>query len=80
MLAQVCGLEASEELTVSELGVEGLFENPEVVMESVGECLEAFGSEEDVVSAEPLSSAGDGAVEHPGTKIDGCSFLSGLVT
>lgn len=36
LLALVCGLEAREELTVSELGVEGPLQIPEVVVESVG--------------------------------------------
>ena len=80
MLALVCGLEASEELTVSELGVEGPLEIPEVVVESVGEFLEVLWTEEDDgLSAEPLSSAGDGSVEQFVTKTDGCSLLFGVV-
>lgn len=79
VLALVCGLEASEELTVSEMGVEGPFEIPEVVVESAGECLEALWTEEDGLSAEPLSSASNGAVEKFVTKTDGCSMLLGVV-
>lgn len=78
-MALVCGLEASEELTVSEMGVEGPFEIPEVVMESVGECLEALWTEVDGLSAESLSSASDGAVEKFVTKTDDCSVLLGVV-
>lgn len=74
----VCGLEAGEELTVSELGVDGPLEIPEVVVELVGEFLEALWTD-DGLSAEPLSPASDGSVEPFLTKIDGCSLLFGVV-
>lgn len=80
MLALVCGLEASEELTVSELGVEGPLKMPDVVVESVGEFLEVLlTDEDDRLLAEPLSSAADGSVEQSVTKTDGCLLPFGVV-
>lgn len=76
LLVLVCGLEATEELTVSELGVEGPFEIPEVVVEFVGECLEAFWREEDEgVSTVPSSPPEGDSVEHVRIKAEGCSCL-----
>lgn len=81
VLALLCGLEASEELTVSELGVEGPFEIPDVDVVSVGELLEVLWTEENVgLSAEPSSaSEGNGSVEQFVTMTDGCSAQFGVV-
>lgn len=81
VLALHCGLDAREELTVSELGLDGPLQDPEVVIGSEEEFWEALWTEkDDRLSAEPLSSAADGSGGQSLIKTDGCSLPLEVVT
>lgn len=79
VLTLICGLDVGEEPTVSELGVDGPLEMPDVVEESVGECFEPHWTEDDGHTVEALSSGGGGVAEQSEIKSNGCLSLLGWI-